>query len=125
MKVKGAMNKAIAVEHNITLHEAADIMSHKNIGSLIAVKKGQILGIVTERDVMKNLSKLDSKIGTVMARKVVTINEDSDLDEAALLMAKNKIRRLPVTRNGELVGMITSTDLIAHSEEISEEFLFD
>ncbi len=126
MKVEEVMNKAVAVDHNITLKDAAKLMSDKNIGSLIAVKGDKILGILTERDIMNNISNLGAKISTVMARKVITIDREEDIDEAALLMTKNKIRRLPVVDNDKrLVGIITSTDLIAHSEDISEEFLFD
>ena len=126
MKVEEVMNKAVAVDHNITLKDAAKLMSDKNIGSLIAVKGDKILGILTERDIMNNISNLGAKISTVMARKVITIDKEEDIDEAALLMTKNKIRRLPVVDdNRRLVGIITSTDLIAHSEDISEEFLFD
>jgi CBS domain-containing protein len=61
-----------------------------------------------------------------MTEKVITISQSENLDVAALLMSKNKIRRLPVIANdGELVGLITSTDLIAHSEDLNDEFLFD
>jgi len=127
MKVKEMMNKAVAIEHNITLKEAAKIMSSRNIGCLVIIRNGKVVGIVTERDIMRNISNLNEKISSIMARKVITISPDDDIDDAALLMTKHKIRRLPVvdSESGELVGIITSTDLIAHSEDISEEFFFD
>lgn len=125
MKIKEIMNKAIAIDHNITLKEAAKIMSDKNIGSLIAFKGEKILGIITERDVLNNISNLNAKISTIMAKKVITIEQEEDIDEAALLMTKNKIKRIPVVKDGKLMGIITATDLIANSEDISDEFLFD
>jgi CBS domain-containing protein len=127
MLIKEIMNKAVAIEQDISLKQAAKIMSDKNIGSLVVVKGKNISGILTEKDILKNISDLDKKIHSAMSKNVITINENVDIDEAAMLMSKNKIKRLPVLdhENGKLIGIITSTDLVAHSEEISDEFLFD
>lgn len=119
------MNKAIVVEHDIKARDAAKIMSSKNIGSLIIMKGESIVGILTERDIMRNVSKLDSKISEVMSRNVVTIDYGESLDNAALLMNKNKIKRLPVLRKGKLAGIITVTDLLAYAEEWGENFFFE
>ncbi len=125
MRIKEIMNKALVVDHDISLKEAAAIMSEKNIGGVVAVKNGKIIGIISEKDIVKNVDKINKKISAVMSKNVVTIDEEEDLDEAAMLMKKNKIKRLPVTREGKLVGIITSTDLIANCDELNEEFLFD
>ncbi|MEK6886143.1 MAG: CBS domain-containing protein [Nanoarchaeota archaeon] len=125
MKIKEVMNRAVAVDHDISVKEAARIMSDKNIGSVVALKKGKIMGIVTEKDIIRNVENINKKISSIMSRNVVTIEQDEDLDEAAILMKKNCIKRLPVTKDGELVGIITSTDMIANSDELNEEFLFD
>lgn len=126
MRIKEVMNKAVAVEHDISIKEAAKIMSNKNIGSLIAVKGSKILGIITEKDVVDNITSLDKKVSSLMNKKVVvTISPEEDTDNAALLMAKNKIKRLPVVEDGVLIGIITATDLIAHSEDLNESFFFD
>jgi CBS domain-containing protein len=127
MRVKEVMNSAIAIEQDASIREAAKVMSDKNIGSLVVVKDKDIVGIITERDIMKNISGLDKKVSAIMSKKVITISKESDLDDAARLMTKNKIRRLPAvdSESGKLSGIITSTDLIAHSEDIEDEFLFD
>lgn len=124
MRIKEVMNKAIAVEHDISLRQAAKIMSEKNIGSLIAVKGQKIVGIITEHDITANISNLDKKISSVMAKKTHTVNPEQDLDEAALIMKNKKIKRLPVVKDDRLVGVISATDLIAYSEDISDEFFF-
>ena len=124
MQIKEIMNKAIAADFDMSLKEAAKIMSQKNIGSLIVMKQGDILGIVTKKDIINNINDTGKKISSVMSKDVITIEESQDINNAAELMAKNKIKRLPVMKNGELVGIITSTDLIAHSDELDEEFLF-
>lgn len=123
MKVSELMKKAIVVEENISLRNAAKIMSEKAIGSLIVVKGEKIAGIITERDILKNVDQLGSKLSKIMPKNVITISPKKSIDEAALLMAENKIKRLPVVDNGEIVGIITATDIIVHSDALNEDFL--
>jgi CBS domain-containing protein len=126
MRVKEIMNKAIAVDDDISIKQAARIMSNKNIGSLIVMNGKKIAGILTERDILKNLDRgLDGKIDKIISRNVIYIEPDDTLDDAAKIMAQKKIKRLPVLEKNMLIGMITMTDLIAHSDELNEEFLLD
>src|SRR3989344_908833 len=125
MKVKDIMNKAIVVDFDMPLKAAAKIMSQKNIGSLIVIKNKEIAGIITEKDITKNASTLGKKISSVMSKNVVTIEEYEDIDNAAVLMMKNKVKHLPVTKDEKLIGIISATDLIEHSEELNEDFLID
>ena len=125
MKISEIMNKAIAVDSDISLKEDAKIMSDRNIGSLIVLKNDKIAGIITEKDVIKNISSLGKKISSVMSKNVITANHDESLDNAALMMTEKRIKRLPVVDRGKLVGMITATDIIANSDILNEEFLFD
>jgi len=125
MEIRRVMNKAIVVDKNIKLRDATRIMSAKNIGCLLIMNKEKIVGIITERDVLKNVNKLNSRISSVMSRSVVTINEGESLDNAAILMDKHKIKRLPVVKDEKLVGVITATDLLANSEEMNENFFFE
>lgn len=125
MKVKEIMNKVIAIDSDISLKEAAKIMSKKNIGSLVVLKGSKVVGIITEKDIIDNVSNLNKKVYSVMKKNVYVIEADSTLEEAARIMAQKKVRRLPVVENGKLVGIITSTDLIANSEEIEENFFID
>ena len=85
MIIKEIMNKAIVVDHDISLKEAAKIMSDKNIGSLVVIKGENIYGIVTEHDIMTNANNLNKKISSIMSKNVLTINENEDIDEAALI----------------------------------------
>ena len=125
MKVSEVMNKAFVIDDNISLKAAANLMSGKSVGSLIVMKKNRIIGIVTERDVMKNISKLNAKVSGVMSKNVITIEKGDTVEDAAELMAAKKIKRLPVLGNDELVGIVTATDIIAHSEDLNEDFFFD
>src|SRR3989338_7223919 len=125
MKVSELMKKAIVVEEGISLKNAAKIMSEKAIGSLIVVKGEKIAGIITERDILKNVDQLSSKLSKVMSKNVITISPKKSIDEAALLMSESKIKRLPVVDNGEIVGIITATDIIVHSDALNEDFLIE
>ena len=125
MKIKDVMNKVIVIEHDVSVKEAAQIMSNKNIGSLVVLKNNKIVGIITEKDIMKNISFLSKKISAIMAKNVVTIDCGESIDNAALIMTERKIKRLPVVDNDKLVGIITSTDIIANSDILNEDFFFD
>lgn len=125
MKISQIMSKAIVIDDNTSVKEAAKIMSDKNIGSLIIVKDNKIAGIVTERDVLKNISKLNSKVSAIMSKNVITIEKEGNIEEAAEIMAEKKIKKLPVIEDKKLVGLISATDIIAHSKNLNEDFLFE
>jgi len=125
MRIREIMNKAFAVDEDISIREAAEIMGKKGVGSLILMEKKKVVGIVTERDILKNISKAGRKVSTIMSKKVVYIDPNEAIENAAELMAAHKIRRLPVINKDKLIGIITATDLLAHSDEIGESFLFD
>lgn len=124
MLVKDLMKRPFVVEKDVSLAEAARIMSEKNIGSLIFVSGAKIKGILTEKDLIKNFSK-GGKIAKIMSTKVVTIEPDESLDMAAAKMRDNKVKRLPVVQEGKLVGIVTLTDIIANFEALEEEFFFN
>jgi len=125
MKVHDIMKKVVVAGDQINGKQAAQIMSSKGIGSLVIFKKNKILGIITERDIMRNISKLNKKVSRIMAKNVLTIESGEDIDSAADLMAEHKIKRLPVIEKGKLVGIITATDVIANSDFLNEDFFFD
>lgn len=125
MKVSEVMNKALAIDDKTSAKEAAKIMSDKNVGSLIVMKREKIVGIVTERDILKNVSKLGARVSAIMSSNVITIDQNDSLESAAELMAEKKIKRLPVVSKGELAGIVTATDILANSNSLNENFFFD
>ncbi len=125
MLVKEIMNKAIAVDHDISIKEASGIMSKSKIGSLIILKDSSVIGIITEKDLAENVGNSGKKISAIMSKNVIKVSPYDDLDIAAELMSKNKIKRLPVLDNGKLVGIITASDLIAHIDELEEDFFIE
>ena len=124
MLVKDIMKRPFIVEEDISLTEAADIMSKKGIGSLLFVSGDKIKGIVTQKDLIRGFGKHE-KISRVMTSNVKTINPDDGLDRAAEIMKENKIKKLAVVEKDNLVGIITSADLLENIEDLEEEFFFE
>ena len=123
MLVKEIMKRPFVVEKDVSLAEAAEIMSNKGIGSLLFVSGDKIKGIITEGDLIKNFGKHE-KISQVMTSKVKAIMPEDGLDRALEVMRENKIKRLPVVNGGKLVGFITLTDVMANFEALEEDFFF-
>lgn len=131
MKVKDAMHKGTTcVKPNTPVREIAKRMRKNDIGAILVRTDGQLVGMVTDRDITcralansGNLSRLTAK--DVMTKKVICCSPDDDIAVAIKAMEAKKIRRLPVTdsRKG-LVGMLTLGD-ISHkvSKELSGEVL--
>jgi len=117
LKVEDVMVKeVITIDEKSMIKEAADVMNRFEIGCLIVTKNRKAVGILTERDLLtrvvsqtKNPRK--TKVETVMSKPLIVVEPDMDLEEAAKLMFKLKIKKLPVVENGRLIGLVTLTDL--------------
>lgn len=116
MKISEIMtNAAVNDSADDTLAQAARRMHEQQTGSLLVMDGEHLLGIITERDVLKAVARgLDPKatpIKDVMTTDVVTISPSTRLKEAAHLMATKWIRHLPVTEGSKVVGIISQRDL--------------
>ena len=128
--VKDFMTKdIITIDIQKTVLAAAMLMSEKMIGCLVVTDGKMPVGIVTERDfvrrvVARNLSP-DMKLSQIMSKPLITIDPDSSLRDAARLMLKNKIRRLPVKKENRLVGIVVASDFARQlsKKTIPEEIL--
>jgi len=125
MKVGEVMNRVIVIDAGMEVRGASKVMSEKGIGCLVVMKKDKLVGIITERDIIKNIGKIGGKVSSIMSKGVVTIDQTESLDDAAMLMSEKKIKKLPVIHKGKLVGIITATDIIANSDSLNENFLFE
>ena len=115
--VQDIMTKAIiSVNTETTVFQVAKMMEQGGIGAVLVKKDGHLSGIVTDRDyatkiVANNLSS-DTSVGKIMSSPLITINHDESIYAAAVRMTTKKIRKLAVTNNGNVIGLITSTDLV-------------
>jgi len=121
--VKDLMSKKVnTIEDNKTVYHAAKKMAKERRGYVIVVKKGRPVGILTDSDVLeKVISKGKDpkrvKVREVMSSPIITISPDEEIVEASRLMRKNLIKRIPVVKNGKLVGIITDGDIARVSPE--------
>jgi CBS domain-containing protein len=120
--VKDAMSTSPrTIEASTPLTDAARLMRDQDVGSLPIVEDGRLTGILTDRDIAIRAvaeGKLDLAAGDVASRELVTIDPQQSLDEAARLMAKHQVRRLPVCEeDGRLVGMLAQADVAMQGDE--------
>lgn len=105
-----------------SLADAAMLMKEKDVGSLPVVDGERLIGILTDRDIVVRVvaERVDPQaltIGDVASRDPVSIEPEEDLDEALTLMARHRIRRLPVVEEGRLVGMLAQADVALKAQE--------
>ena len=111
------MNKnVISIDSNKTAYDAAELMLENKVGSVVVVNNGTAIGIVTERDFMRVLTRERAsptalKVHQLMSQPVITIGIDATVEDAGALMSKHKIRRLPVVDKEKFVGIMTNRDL--------------
>lgn len=107
----------VTIKESQTVQEAAALMSEYNIGSLPVINNnGEIVGIITDRDITLRTTAQGEHPQTLVsevmtAQQIVSGTPNMDVHEAADLMAKHQIRRLPVVENGQIVGMVALGDL--------------
>jgi len=116
--VRDVMAKNVkTVKTDDTVHAAVQKMNKFDIGSVIVTASGRPVGIITETNIMRRIVGPRMDPATVWAKDImtgplITIDPNADLAEAAKIMAKNNINRLPVMEGSKLVGLLSSTDIV-------------
>ena len=123
-------SNVLTVDPRTSVAEAALLMTRFKIGCLIVKSNSKPEGLITESDIIRKVVSKDFKaseitIGEVMSKNLISIEPGSELNEAARAMAKNKIRRLPVVNDNILVGILTSSDVLMVSPELTEILVED
>ena len=106
----------VVIRPDQTIREAAQVMEQAGVGSLAVVDGDDLVGIVTDRDLVRrglacDLAS-DARVDGLMASPVITIPADADLHEAFALFHTHAVRRLAVVQDGTFRGMITIDDLL-------------
>jgi CBS domain-containing protein len=110
-------SKFITVDRDTNVRMAGQIMRDRNIGSLFVANGKEIIGIVTDTDMVRRVvatgaDMLKTTVEQIMSAPIISIEENKTLLDANDLMAQSHLRHLGVTKNGELVGMISVRDLV-------------
>ncbi len=105
------------VSKSATVAEAVREMNEKGVGALVVIDADRIVGMFTERDVLRRVVDADrdpvqTRVSTVMSRDVATISPGDRVEEAMALMTGRRFRHLPVLEDGRLIGMVSIGDLM-------------
>lgn len=103
--------------------EAVRKMNKFKIGSVIVMDGERPVGIVTERDILERVVEqgLDPnlmEVKSIMSTPLITVEPEVDMEDAARLMAKKRIKKLAVIKDGRLIGIVTSMDLVRNSPKL-------
>jgi len=126
LKAKG---RAVATARpDVTLLEIANKLSQKKIGAIVIVgERGDVVGIVSERDVIRKLGErgpevLSEPVAQTMTSSVISCQESSTLDELMEIMTQGRFRHVPVIEDGALVGIVSIGDIVKnHIAEVEME----
>jgi len=115
--VKDIMTTAlISVNPTTTTFQIAKMMDQGGIGAIIVKDNDNPVGIITDRDfavkIAANNLPSDTQVEKIMSSPLITINHSDPISAAAEMMSSKKIRKLAVSENGKIVGIITSSDLV-------------
>ncbi|MBC7080849.1 MAG: CBS domain-containing protein [Thermoplasmatales archaeon] len=119
--VKDIMSRSpVIIKGDATVLEASKEMKAEKVGSVVVVKNGKPVGILTESDILKKIvaegkDASKTKVKDVMSSPLISISPNEKVEKALKLFGENRIRRLPVVENGKLVGMITERDIVQFS----------
>ncbi len=124
LKAKGG--QVWTISKDATVLDGLKLMAEKQIGALVVIDRGDLVGIFTERDFarrvgLNGLRPEDTRIEDVMTKKVITIDKDQSVNDCMALMTEKRIRHLPVIENGHLVGLISIGDVV---KDMIEELEF-
>lgn len=108
----------VAVDPTVSIAHVADVLSSRQIGAVLVLDRAeQLLGVVSERDIVRGLARSGARIlemtaGQLMTRTVQTVHPDSTVEEAMAIMTASRFRHLPVMDNGTLIGLISIGDVV-------------
>ncbi|MEM3017745.1 MAG: CBS domain-containing protein [Candidatus Bathyarchaeia archaeon] len=113
------------VRPNSTITEVVRKMNKFEVGSVVVVEGERPVGLITERDILRRVLEVTlaaeaMKAKEVMSSPLVTVSSEATVEEAARLMVERHIKKLPVVKDGKLIGIVTSTDIVRSQPRMVE-----
>ncbi|MDE1972363.1 MAG: CBS domain-containing protein [Hyphomicrobiales bacterium] len=121
MNVEGILREkgadVVTIQPEASIKRAADWLGAKNIGALVVARDDAVLGIISERDIVRAFSQYGESVASMLVKEImthslITVTPEDDLNGAMRLMTRHRVRHLPVLRNGKLAGMISIGDVV-------------
>jgi len=115
--LKGKKTEIWSISPAATVFEALKIMGEKEIGAVIVIEKGKMIGIISERDyarkiILKDKTSKNTTVHEIMTSKMFTVKPENTLEECMVLMTAKHVRHLPVFDKDKLVGLISIGDVV-------------
>ena len=112
--------EVLSIEPDKSVYDAMQLMTTRNIGALLVLEAGKLIGIITERDFSRNAKILDKPLRDVlveeiMSSQVVHVSPDDTTENCMMLVTEIRIRHLPVMENDQIIGIISIGDLVKDS----------
>jgi CBS domain-containing protein len=106
-------HKVYTTRPETSVQEVAQLLSSQRIsGTPVVDDKGQIVGIVTEADIIGKVDREGLHVADIMCRELITVDEETAVSEIASLLTERRIKRVPVVHNGKLVGIVSRADIV-------------
>lgn len=126
MLVSEIMSKdVVTVENKKSVFDACNIYRDCGVGSLVVMKEGIVVGILTERDIIERVivdqkDPKETKVEEIMSKDIKTVHASARVEKAVEIMRENKIKKLPVILNNNIFGIVTITDIANILPDISK-----
>ena len=105
--------KVSTIHPAASVQEVAHLLSRERIsGAPVVTADGMIIGIVTEADIIGRVDREGLCVADIMSQQIIAVTEETPVNEIATLLAKHKIKRVPVVRDGKLVGIVSRADIV-------------
>lgn len=127
--IKEAMTKnVITVDRKATVFDACNIYKEKKVGCLIVTEEERCVGIVTERDLIERTicagkDPKNTLVEEIMTSDIITVHALDKIENAIELIELWKVKKIPVVKNEDIVGIITVTDITKARPDLSERFI--
>jgi CBS domain-containing protein len=111
------VKQVITTRKDSTVEEAVKLMNEREIGCLIVTENDRPIGILTERDLLKRILVKSKdlkgmKVQDVMSMPLISVEPNVQIGDASRLMFQKNIKKMPIVKKGELVGLVTLTDIL-------------
>ncbi|HEY0369184.1 MAG TPA: CBS domain-containing protein [Chthoniobacterales bacterium] len=115
----GDKRQVYSVSPDSTVFDAVSLMAEKNIGALLVVQDGQLVGVISERDytrkvMLRGKRSRETKVSEIMSTNLTTVEPKESVDHCLKFMTDKRIRHLPVVKEGEICGVVSIGDLVKH-----------
>ena len=114
MIARDIMTRKVATIHpEASAQEVARLLDQKRIsGAPVVDTDGKMVGIITEADIISKVNRDGLRVADIMSHEIIVVSEDTPVNEIALLLTERRIKRVPVVREGKLVGIVSRADIV-------------